>query len=149
MQVVLVVVCDQRGSSTCWLAVCVNPSYQLPASPHCTGIVHPMLVLSWVHHHNTAVLTPLLLLLLLQISFGANIAKFPAGGFLHVVNINDASGKNNPTPGDWAPFGVTASGKGQVAVLGDSNCLDSSHMVRAGRERDVCRWLLHVVIMWM
>jgi hypothetical protein len=64
-----------------------------------------------------------------QISYGANIAKFPAGGYLHVTNINDASGKNNPTPGDWAPFGVTASGKGQVAVMGDTNCLDSSHMV--------------------
>jgi hypothetical protein len=65
-----------------------------------------------------------------QISYGANIAKFPAGGYLHVSNINDASGKSTPTPGDWASFGVTAKGKGQVAVLGDTNCLDSSHMVR-------------------
>lgn len=75
----------------------------------------------------------------LQVSFGANIAKFPAGGFLHVTNINDASGKNNPTPGDWAAFGVTPSGKGQVAVLGDTNCLDSSHMVRGAC---VCVWWL-------
>lgn len=65
----------------------------------------------------------------LQVSYGANIAKFPAGGYLHVTNIHDASGKNKPTPGDWAAFGVTASGKGQVAVMGDTNCLDSSHMV--------------------
>jgi membrane-bound transcription factor site-1 protease len=67
-----------------------------------------------------------------QISYGANIAKFPAGGILHVSHINDASGKSSPTPGDWAAFGVTARGKGQVAVLGDTNCLDSSHMVRGG-----------------
>jgi hypothetical protein len=67
-----------------------------------------------------------------QISYGANIATFPAGGFLHVSTINDASVKGSAAPGEFAAFGVARSGRGKVAVLGDTNCLDSSHMVRAG-----------------
>jgi hypothetical protein len=64
------------------------------------------------------------------VSYGSNIATFPSGGYLHVSSINDASGKGTATPGDWAAFGIAPSGKGRVAVLGDTNCLDSSHMVK-------------------
>jgi membrane-bound transcription factor site-1 protease len=69
------------------------------------------------------------LLLCQQVSYGTNIAQFPAGGFLHVNKMQDVSGKGPPVSGEFAAFGATPSGKGWVAVAGDSNCLDSSHMV--------------------
>lgn len=40
----------------------------------------------------------------LQVSYGANIAKFPAGGHLFKGALNDVSGGAN-TPGTWAAFG--------------------------------------------
>lgn len=68
-----------------------------------------------------------------QLSYGANIASFPAGGFLHRSPLSDVSGKGSPVSGDFAAFGIAPSGKGHVAVLGDTNCLDSSHLVRRPR----------------
>eukprot|EP00775_Hariotina_reticulata_P005633 gene5633-5872_t len=63
------------------------------------------------------------------VSYGTNIARFPAGGFLHLSKMNDVSGKGPPVSGEFAAFGALPSGKGWVAVMGDTNCLDSSHMV--------------------
>ncbi len=40
----------------------------------------------------------------MQVSYGANIAKFPAGGHLFKGALNDVSGGAN-TPGTWAAFG--------------------------------------------
>ncbi|CAL5228891.1 g12106 [Coccomyxa viridis] len=69
---------------------------------------------------------------------GANIVRFPAGGYLHAQNLADkaAAGTTRSVgrfgtaaSGDThAVLGVTEFGKGHVAVYGDSNCLDSSHM---------------------
>jgi hypothetical protein len=64
-----------------------------------------------------------------QVAYGANIAAFPAGGWLHVSHLTDVAGKGAGVPGNYAAFGVAASGKGKVAVFSDTNCLDSSHNV--------------------
>jgi hypothetical protein len=65
------------------------------------------------------------------VAYGANIAAFPAGGHLHVSHLTDVAGKGAGVPGNYAAFGVAASGKGKVAVFSDTNCLDSSHNVSA------------------
>jgi hypothetical protein len=69
--------------------------------------------------------------IVLQVAYGANIAAFPAGGHLHVSHLTDVADKGAGVPGNYAAFGVAASGKGKVAVFSDTNCLDSSHNVSA------------------
>ncbi|CAI9264604.1 unnamed protein product [Lactuca saligna] len=70
---------------------------------------------------------------------GSNIVKFPKGGFLHRFPLFDSAGNNGHTDkgdGDAAILGVVEVGEGRIGVYGDSNCLDSSHMVKD------CFWLL-------
>ncbi|EIE27171.1 subtilisin-like protein [Coccomyxa subellipsoidea C-169] len=69
---------------------------------------------------------------------GANLVRFPAGGHLHALALGDKAATG--TARSAGRFGTAASGGlhavlgltehkgGRVAVYGDSNCLDSSHM---------------------
>ncbi|XP_019097328.1 PREDICTED: subtilisin-like protease SBT6.1 isoform X2 [Camelina sativa] len=75
---------------------------------------------------------------------GTNIVRFPAGGFLHTFPLLDSSEsgatqnllQTGSLKEDPAVLGLLEIGKGRVGVYGDSNCLDSSHMVTN------CYWLL-------
>uniref|UniRef100_A0A0E0DXF0 Uncharacterized protein n=1 Tax=Oryza meridionalis TaxID=40149 RepID=A0A0E0DXF0_9ORYZ len=99
---------------------------------------------------------------------GTDIVQFPAGGFLHSFQLQDnskisqdnsrsADTQNNPDKSKcllvWlcahgimigrqlsSILGMMEAGKGRVAVYGDSNCLDSSHMVTN------CYWLLRKLV---
>ncbi|KAI4377106.1 hypothetical protein MLD38_014791 [Melastoma candidum] len=79
---------------------------------------------------------------------GTDIVKFPAGGFVHSFPFLDTSesGAQNLllTSGlskeDSPILGLVEAGKGRIAVYGDSNCLDSSHMVTN------CYWLLRKIL---
>ncbi|PWA97970.1 SITE-1 protease [Artemisia annua] len=79
---------------------------------------------------------------------GTNIAKFPAGGYVHSFPFYDssesgathsflASGTDNA---DSAILGLVEVGGSRIAVYGDSNCLDGSHMVTN------CYWLLRKIL---
>ncbi|XP_010254111.1 PREDICTED: subtilisin-like protease SBT6.1 [Nelumbo nucifera] len=80
---------------------------------------------------------------------GTDIVKFPAGGYVHsfpfldssesgaTQNILQASGM---TKADSSILGLVDMGRGRIAVYGDSNCLDSSHMVTN------CYWLLRKIL---
>ncbi|CAL8462817.1 g2351 [Coccomyxa elongata] len=70
---------------------------------------------------------------------GTNIVRFPVGGYLHALALGDKAATG--TARSAGRFGTAASGGlhavlgltqhnggGRVAVYGDSNCLDSSHM---------------------
>ncbi|KAF2572922.1 hypothetical protein F2Q70_00005799 [Brassica cretica] len=76
---------------------------------------------------------------------GTNIARLPAGGFLHSFPLLDSSEsgatqnllQTGSSKEDPAVLGLLEIGDGRVGVYGgDSNCLDSSHMVTN------CHWLL-------
>ncbi|AED92735.1 Subtilisin-like protease SBT6.1 [Arabidopsis thaliana] len=75
---------------------------------------------------------------------GTNIVRFPAGGFLHTFPLLDSSESGatqnllltEASKEDPAVLGLLEIGEGRVGVYGDSNCLDSSHMVTN------CYWLL-------
>ncbi|XP_023637688.1 subtilisin-like protease SBT6.1 isoform X2 [Capsella rubella] len=75
---------------------------------------------------------------------GTNIVRFPAGGFLHTFPLLDSSEsgatqnllQTGSSKEDPAVLGLLEIGEGRVGVYGDSNCLDSSHMVTN------CYWLL-------
>ncbi|XP_010420778.1 PREDICTED: subtilisin-like protease SBT6.1 isoform X2 [Camelina sativa] len=75
---------------------------------------------------------------------GTNIVRFPAGGFLHTFPLLDSSEsgatqnllQTGSLKEDPAVLGLLEIGEGRVGVYGDSNCLDSSHMVTN------CYWLL-------
>ncbi|CAI9100335.1 OLC1v1037310C2 [Oldenlandia corymbosa var. corymbosa] len=76
---------------------------------------------------------------------GTNILKFPGGGYLHSFSLPDSSEGGATTQNillsgtvqtDSPILGLVGVGNGRVAVYGDSNCLDSSHMVTN------CYWLL-------
>lgn len=75
---------------------------------------------------------------------GTNIVRFPAGGFLHTFPLLDSSESGatqnllltEAAKEDPAVLGLLEIGEGRVGVYGDSNCLDSSHMVTN------CYWLL-------
>ncbi|KAH6554572.1 hypothetical protein KP509_1Z324300 [Ceratopteris richardii] len=76
---------------------------------------------------------------------GTDIVKFPQGGFVHRFSLQDGTKAGSLTsslqaslqPQVEAPIlGAVQVGEGRVAVHGDSNCLDSSHMVTD------CYWLL-------
>ncbi|BBN19114.1 membrane-bound transcription factor site-1 protease [Marchantia polymorpha subsp. ruderalis] len=76
---------------------------------------------------------------------GTDIKRFPAGGFVHRFLFQDSSGANSGITSsrtsvkaqvESAILGAVEAGRGRIAVYGDSNCLDSSHMVTN------CYWLL-------
>uniref|UniRef100_A0A0D3GD66 Uncharacterized protein n=1 Tax=Oryza barthii TaxID=65489 RepID=A0A0D3GD66_9ORYZ len=83
---------------------------------------------------------------------GTDIVQFPAGGFLHSFQLQDnskiaqdnsrsADTQNSPDKSKLSSIlGMMEAGKGRVAVYGDSNCLDSSHMVTN------CYWLLRKLV---
>ncbi|KAJ3683096.1 hypothetical protein LUZ60_013323 [Juncus effusus] len=75
---------------------------------------------------------------------GTDIVRFPKGGLLHSFELQDNS-ESASTQGIIQKFGssklaailgLTEAGKGRISIYGDSNCLDSSHMVTN------CYWLL-------
>ncbi|MFS7982475.1 putative site-1 protease [Helianthus anomalus] len=85
---------------------------------------------------------------LIKYASGTNIVKFPSGGFVHRFPFYDSSesgathsflagGKDNA---DSAILGLVEVGGSRIAVYGDSNCLDSSHMVTN------CYWLLRKIL---
>ncbi|XP_042382755.1 subtilisin-like protease SBT6.1 isoform X3 [Zingiber officinale] len=74
---------------------------------------------------------------------GTDIVMFPKGGYLHSFEFQDNSEasatQNILSSGMTKVFpilGLIEVGKGRIAVYGDSNCLDGSHMVTN------CYWLL-------
>ncbi|KAL2607535.1 hypothetical protein R1flu_026108 [Riccia fluitans] len=76
---------------------------------------------------------------------GTDIRKFPAGGFVHRFLFQETSGTNSGITSsrtsvkaqvESAILGAVEAGRGRIAVYGDSNCLDSSHIVTN------CYWLL-------
>ncbi|KAK6944966.1 Peptidase S8/S53 domain [Dillenia turbinata] len=79
---------------------------------------------------------------------GTDIMKFPRGGFVHSFPFLDSSEsgatQNILTSGmnkaDSPILGLLEVGGGRIAVYGDSNCLDSSHMVTN------CYWLLRKIL---
>ncbi|XXG55876.1 hypothetical protein AAC387_Pa03g3436 [Persea americana] len=69
---------------------------------------------------------------------GADIVKFPGGSYVHSFELQDTSEggatKNiwqtsDVSKGESTVLGLVEMGGGRIAVYGDSNCLDSSHMV--------------------
>ncbi|KAI3781823.1 hypothetical protein L2E82_11849 [Cichorium intybus] len=71
---------------------------------------------------------------------GCNIVKFPKGGYLHRFPLFDSAGNGPTDKGDAAILGLLDFGAGRIAVYGDSNCLDSSHLVSD------CFWLLQKIL---
>ncbi|XP_043703885.1 subtilisin-like protease SBT6.1 isoform X2 [Telopea speciosissima] len=80
---------------------------------------------------------------------GANIVKFPRGGYVHSFPFLDTSESgatqnllqtSGMTKVDSPILGLVEVGGGSIAVYGDSNCLDSSHMVTN------CFWLLRKIL---
>ncbi|XP_059306975.1 subtilisin-like protease SBT6.1 [Lycium ferocissimum] len=68
---------------------------------------------------------------------GTDILKFPRGGYLHSFPFMDSSESgatqnillSGMAKTDTPILGILEVGGGRIAVYGDSNCLDSSHMV--------------------
>ncbi|RAL53760.1 hypothetical protein DM860_004231 [Cuscuta australis] len=68
---------------------------------------------------------------------GTDIVKFPRGGYLHSFPFLDSSESgatqnvllSGTTKANTPILGLVEAGKGRIAAYGDSNCLDSSHMV--------------------
>ncbi|KAI9191141.1 hypothetical protein LWI28_004185 [Acer negundo] len=79
---------------------------------------------------------------------GTDIVRFPGGGYVHSFPFLDSSEsgatQNIMTSGmakaDSPILGLVEAGEGRIAVYGDSNCLDSSHMVTN------CYWLLKKIL---
>ncbi|KAL6606697.1 hypothetical protein ACP70R_042350 [Stipagrostis hirtigluma subsp. patula] len=83
---------------------------------------------------------------------GTDIVQFPAGGFLHSFQLEENSKTTQDHIGTIdtentqeksklsSILGMTEAGEGRIAVYGDSNCLDSSHMVTN------CYWLLRKIL---
>lgn len=76
---------------------------------------------------------------------GTDIVRFPAGGFVHRFMFQDSTKGSSASSSlqmslqpqvEATILGAARVGKGRIAVFGDSNCLDSSHMVTN------CYWLL-------
>ncbi|GFR44443.1 hypothetical protein Agub_g5653, partial [Astrephomene gubernaculifera] len=65
-----------------------------------------------------------------DISHGADIARMPAGGWLHKAPLGDAARKGPPSSQQHGFLGEVTHGSagGHVVVFSDSNCLDRSHM---------------------
>uniref|UniRef100_A0A1D1ZCL4 Membrane-bound transcription factor site-1 protease n=1 Tax=Anthurium amnicola TaxID=1678845 RepID=A0A1D1ZCL4_9ARAE len=80
---------------------------------------------------------------------GTDIIKFPARGYVHSFQFQDHSESgatqnvlqtSGMTKVDYSILGLLEVGGGRLAVYGDSNCLDSSHMVTN------CYWLLRKIL---
>ncbi|CAN6456446.1 unnamed protein product [Victoria cruziana] len=80
---------------------------------------------------------------------GSDIVQFPLDGYLHKFRLHDSSESgatqnilqaSGMTKVESAILGLVEMGGGRVAVYGDSNCLDSSHMVTN------CYWLLQKML---
>ena len=63
----------------------------------------------------------------MSVNSGANIARAPAGSFVHRSNIGDRTGRNRGGPqvehAVAALYQTPSSGGGRIFVYGDSNCL--------------------------
>lgn len=80
---------------------------------------------------------------------GTDIVRFPAGGYVHAFPFMDSSESaatqnvlltSGMAKVDSPILGLLELGEGRIAVYGDSNCLDSSHMVTH------CYWLLRKIL---
>lgn len=79
---------------------------------------------------------------------GTDIVKFPGGSYVHSFPFLDSSEsgatqnvlQNGMMKAENAILGLVQVGGGRIAVYGDSNCLDSSHMVTN------CYWLLRKIL---
>ncbi|XP_047970773.1 subtilisin-like protease SBT6.1 isoform X1 [Salvia hispanica] len=80
---------------------------------------------------------------------GTDVVKFPKGGYLHRFPFLDSSESgatqnvllSGMSKADSPILGLVEVGEeGRIAVYGDSNCLDSSHMVTN------CYWLLKKIL---
>ncbi|XP_022729285.1 subtilisin-like protease SBT6.1 isoform X3 [Durio zibethinus] len=80
---------------------------------------------------------------------GTDLMRFPRGGFVHSFPFLDSSESgatqnvllnSGVNKADSPILGLLEVGKGRIAVYGDSNCLDSSHMVTN------CYWLLRKIL---
>ncbi|KAH6835322.1 SITE-1 protease [Perilla frutescens var. hirtella] len=79
---------------------------------------------------------------------GTDVVKFPEGGYLHRFPFLDSSESgatqnvllSGMSKADSPILGLLEVGEGRIAVYGDSNCLDSSHMVTN------CYWLLKKIL---
>ncbi|MQL91736.1 hypothetical protein Taro_024341 [Colocasia esculenta] len=80
---------------------------------------------------------------------GTDIIKFPASGYVHSFQFQDSSESgaaqnvlqiSGMTKVDYSILGLLEVGGGRITVYGDSNCLDSSHMVTN------CYWLLRKIL---
>ncbi|CAK9170687.1 unnamed protein product [Ilex paraguariensis] len=79
---------------------------------------------------------------------GTDIVKFPAGGYVHSFPFLDSSESgatqnvliSGTSKADSPILGLLEVGRGRIAVYGDSNCLDGSHMVTN------CYWLLKKIL---
>ncbi|GAA0146676.1 serine protease [Lithospermum erythrorhizon] len=79
---------------------------------------------------------------------GTDIVKFPGGGYLHSFPFLDSSESgatqnlllSGMNKADSPILGLLELSGGRIAVYGDSNCLDSSHMVTN------CYWLLKRIL---
>ncbi|KAJ9688426.1 hypothetical protein PVL29_014216 [Vitis rotundifolia] len=80
---------------------------------------------------------------------GTDIVRFPAGGYVHAFPFMDSSESaatqnvlltSGMAKADSPILGLLELGEGRIAVYGDSNCLDSSHMVTH------CYWLLRKIL---
>eukprot|EP00271_Cylindrocystis_brebissonii_P021840 TRINITY_DN8071_c1_g2_i3.p1 TRINITY_DN8071_c1_g2~~TRINITY_DN8071_c1_g2_i3.p1 ORF type:complete len:653 (+),score=124.88 TRINITY_DN8071_c1_g2_i3:113-1960(+) len=79
---------------------------------------------------------------------GTDIRRFPAGGYVHRFLFADQagtaeggivasrSGSVRPPQAESPILGLTPAANGRIAVFGDSNCIDSSHLVAH------CYWLV-------
>lgn len=56
---------------------------------------------------------------------GANVIRFPEGGYLHEFPLKDSA--TEISDGPYYALGLVEQGKGRIVVYGDSNCLDSSY----------------------
>eukprot|EP00850_Spirogloea_muscicola_P015909 SM000126S26285 [mRNA] locus=s126:92:3575:+ [translate_table: standard] len=77
---------------------------------------------------------------------GTGLIRFPAGGYVHHFSLQDttagATSGSSKQDGSGRSqvispvLGLTTAGAGRLVVFGDSNCIDSSHLVSD------CFWLL-------
>ncbi|KAM7276499.1 hypothetical protein ACFE04_018365 [Oxalis oulophora] len=79
---------------------------------------------------------------------GTDIVRFPRGSYVHSFPLMDSSESGatqnvlstGSSKEDSPILGLLELGEGRIAVYGDSNCLDSSHMVTN------CYWLLKKIL---
>ncbi|MBA0657719.1 hypothetical protein Goklo_009990 [Gossypium klotzschianum] len=80
---------------------------------------------------------------------GTDIVRFPRDGYIHSFPFLDSSESgatqnvllnSGMNKADSPILGLLDAGEGRIAVYGDSNCLDSSHMVTN------CYWLLRKIL---